>query len=1036
MIISTPVTVGAYNDESMEEDVINEASVSADSINDLQPMSVKEADRIIEKNGYHTMSMPSSMMDQKADSMEELSTLSSLTPGVDYVDDKMMILADTYEEAVEIADCYDATLSYYQYGVGAIDLKPEETVEEILSVAASSADIPALYVDYIYSIEDFQIDESDIDESERIIKEDDIIEKENEEFSEDNQKPEAVSNDPAYSNQWQHTFTNSSDAWSITKGKGITVAVIDTGMDIDHEDLTGSRFLLAKGYNSITTRNGAAAVNDDNGHGTHVSGIIAATADNELGGSGIAPECNIVPIKVFNSSGSGSSVYTIAGVNYAISADVDVVNMSLGGVGYDKAYEKAVKTADKKGIVVVAAAGNDGTDCLHYPASYESTVCVASLEHMGYTYFLSYFSNYQDGVDIAAPGTDIYSTTYNGKYGNMSGTSMATPVVSGVVALIRASSPLLNKHTAAVSKQVKNILYNGRKDRSYYLWGSAAGYGTKTSGNFVYGGVDAFESVYEGYATGVSEIAAPTIKVDNTSTSSIVTMTAPAGNIKYVIDNGKLNADNGINYYGSFDMARSGKHTIKAIAVIGNKCSKVATYTGDFVCKTTGVVLNKGRDLPIVVGKTASLVADVYPSTAGDTSLKWTCSSTAFEINEKANTITCKEGTPAGTTATLTAMTNDGTKVTGTVRVIAITKGASKMTLDIKNQFDGKTLNMVTREATYQYNGSTVENIDLNEKNLYRVINLNEVLSTDMQEKNIIVTCKSPAVRIRESVNEDTGVVDYNLYAVNNGKAKVTITANDGSGYNFSFDVNSVTPLYDIRAVATDTGFIFSDNNNSKIYDANHGHETNETNGRVNGSQYTTFIPIARNGKIKLSTYINNDMSWRENGSGLTVIPNNKKVEYESSNASVVVKNGVVTCTKDAPVGTIVKVKVKAADGYGCYRTLTFKIFDNPGKLMVNKAMKKYFSKMSLGLGGYVSESTVLSGVYTSSKSANVYPYYAVSVPNQKSILRTKMSGNAGKAIIYAGSKKGSGTIVYKTIDGSNKKTSVRLKVATPKKLF
>lgn len=1032
MVFSSPLSASAFEGEA---GAVEADAVETVSVNEVQPMSEKEANGKIQEMGYHTMDMSAEMLEQKSDAIYELSYLSELTAGEDYDDAHMMVIADTYEEAVEIADCYGATLSNYLYGVGTIDIKPDESVEELLTVAASDAQIPALYVNYMYSLDDC-LEEAISEDT--VEKESDIIKSEEDEFSQEDQGSYAALTDPESSKQWQHTFVNTTSAWDITRGSNITVAVIDTGMDIDHEDLLGDRFLINKGLNSITGKTGAAAVNDDNGHGTHVSGIIAATADNDLGGVGIAPECNILPIKVLNASGSGYSNNIVAGVNYAATSGVDVINLSLGGSVYDKAYEAAIKKADKMGTVVVAAAGNDATDAIHYPSSYSPSVCVASLEHAGLSYYMSYFSNFQSMVDIAAPGSAIYSTTFDGKYDNMSGTSMACPVVAGVVALIRASSPGLKQHSAAVSKQVKSILLDNKTNRSYYLWGSTVGYGNKESGEFVYGGVDASASTYAGYATGVKEIPAPTIKVENTDTASVVTMTSSVGKIKYIVDNGKLNAASGKNYTGSFELGLSGKHTIKAITVIGNKCSKVTVYTGDFVCKTTSVFLNSGRNLPVVIGGTASIVADVYPLGAADRSLTYECESSSFVIDEQNQTITCKAGTVPGTTAELIATTKDGTKISDHIKVIAVEKGATMMTLDdsVKGQFDGKTLNMTTNTLIYQYDGKELIQNDLSEKNLHRVINLTYCIDTNMEERNFFVTSSSSAVRVREIANEDTGKTDIYLYAINKGNAKITVTANDGSGYSFSFDVKVITPIYDIRAISTDTGFIYSEMKNNKIYDANYGHVTRESAGRVSGSEYLDFAPLAREGKIKLTTYINDDLSWKNSGDKLSILPDNKGLVYESSNPAVTVKNGVVTCSKTAPIGELVYVKVKAADGYGSYRTMTFKIFENPGKLVLNKAIKKSLAKTPMMVGQSLSESSMLNYITTSTRSANVYPYYVVEVPKQKSVLRTKANGSAGKAIVYVGSKKGSGKITYKTVDGSNKKVSIKIKVAAPKSLF
>ncbi len=214
-------------------------------------------------------------------------------------------------------------------------------------------------------------------------------------------------------------------AWSIIGSSTIKVAVLDTGIDLDHPDLIGN---VINGYNVILPRKTA---NDDNGHGTHVAGIIAAV-DNEFGVVGIGPNLEVYAVKVLDRRGSGSTSTVIAGIEWAIDNDMDVINMSLGGGGTLSLHEAVIK-AYNEGIVLVSSAGNSYGGAVGYPAAYPEVIAVSSTNINNE---LSLFSSVGDEVDIAAPGEAIYSTYKNGKYATLSGTSMASPHVAGAVALI------------------------------------------------------------------------------------------------------------------------------------------------------------------------------------------------------------------------------------------------------------------------------------------------------------------------------------------------------------------------------------------------------------------------------------------------------------------------------------------------------------------------------------------------------------------------------------------------------------------------
>lgn len=232
----------------------------------------------------------------------------------------------------------------------------------------------------------------------------------------------------------------------------IGVAVLDTGIDMDHPDLN-----FAGGITFIRTKSGP---DDDNGHGTHVAGIIAAK-DNDIGVVGVIPGASLYAVKVLDKTGAGTWSGVIAGIDW-VTANADakkikVVNMSLGGSGSDtdSSLRQAINASVSKGITYVVAAGNDAADAKNtVPAAYDSVITVSAIVDTdgkagGIGPYTSYgpddtfasFSNYGEDVDIAAPGVNILSTWKGGGYKTISGTSMATPHVAGTAALYIFNNP-------------------------------------------------------------------------------------------------------------------------------------------------------------------------------------------------------------------------------------------------------------------------------------------------------------------------------------------------------------------------------------------------------------------------------------------------------------------------------------------------------------------------------------------------------------------------------------------------------------------
>ena len=247
-------------------------------------------------------------------------------------------------------------------------------------------------------------------------------------------------NDPYYSKQWNLHNINVVGAWNQTKGKGIKVAVIDTGIT-RVRDLVETKFV--PGYDFV---NDKVEAKDDNGHGTHIAGTIAQSTNNSYGVAGIAYEASLMPLKVLSDYGGGTVADIAEAIKFAADNGADVINMSLGGGGESHLMKSAIEYAHNKGVVIIAAAGNENQNAASYPARYPHVIGVSALGPDGEK---AAYSNFGAGVDISAPGGSdagkILQETIDmenngvGVFLGFQGTSMAAPHVAGVAALVKST---------------------------------------------------------------------------------------------------------------------------------------------------------------------------------------------------------------------------------------------------------------------------------------------------------------------------------------------------------------------------------------------------------------------------------------------------------------------------------------------------------------------------------------------------------------------------------------------------------------------
>lgn len=466
---------------SISENISDDESIDIESVEDSIKTQFLSTDELVYDTDLELSSAEiSAVLDETAEE------LSALTSGEDYIADEAMFTTDSEDDAREVAEEYGAELESYLDGVAV--LKFDTDVKDVFTAAAESASNNTLiHPNYLLSLDTVNDSAGKTVEFKKIETHSSI-------------KTVSGHNDPLISKQWFLDAISANEAWKVTSGNGVKVAVLDTGCDVNHEDLKNN---IAETYSTI---DGKTDVTDNVGHGTHCAGTIAAALDNKVGGAGVAPGAKLCIIKV-SKSGSMAFADVMKGLSKAGDMGADVVSMSFGGYYFDSSalamFQNSVNNLRDKGTVLMAAAGNESTSDKCYPASLENVISVAAAGYGmyaentldGHTYSpsdpeLAWYSNYGTTVDIIAPGGSCKNNTYgsvdnlstvpgsydsDGKletgYAYMAGTSMACPVATGVAALIfSANSDLINDNTASAAEAVENKLISSTDGKTYHFY--------------------------------------------------------------------------------------------------------------------------------------------------------------------------------------------------------------------------------------------------------------------------------------------------------------------------------------------------------------------------------------------------------------------------------------------------------------------------------------------------------------------------------------------------------------------------------------
>ena len=908
--------------------------------------------------------------------------------GLDYVKGEVITRAESQEEAEMIAEAYNADIAEFEYGVLTLKLDEDTSVAEALEVAGNmELNIPAVWPNYYrYLMEDDPMAEVDIAENDDSI-EIDVTEYEldelaalGEEFSDISYVGALAYSDPylqptSDNYQYHHTVIGSPYAWAEGyTGAGVKVAVLDTGVEAGHNDLPAVQSL----------NNDSSGTKDNKGHGTHVAGIIAAKANGDLG-VGVAPGVELYSYNLGNMRSSD----VIAGIIAAGENGVDLINMSIGGLGYSEEEQAAIDEVYKKGIAVFASAGNDGGQTYSYPASYNHVISIAATDKNNER---ASFSTYNNKVDLSAPGVAIWSANSGSKnaYIAMSGTSMACPVAVGEAAVILGSYDSLkkmDKNGAKVDALEKLMKANVIK--------AGSGMGS---------GITSLTKIFK-LSTAATKPNAPTITatLSDDKQSVEVTITAQAGTKLCYTTNGKNpvwkneTADANTTLVErntetiSLDCSKAAKGTVKAFAINSSGVTsavKSLSYTLKPYVTNIGISGSKR----IEQGKSVQLAATVTPSYATNKKVTWELYKDANKIDAKADADYAKEvgvsiSTAGKVTAAKTAQPGEYTvKVTAqddnkceaeyVIEVVAAGSAIQSLAFD-------KTINKEIWIPDTDPTLSLLDGLIAKEKN--EEGKLEEIAASDLGDR-VTWTSSKPAVATVDAGGKVTAVAA--------GTTTITAKANDSGNKKATINITVKQAVTDIQ-ITNDKG------------------ATSDTFSLAVGKSMTLKAVV------NPAKPTNKKVVW-------SIDSDDPKITINASNGKITVKAGA-----EIEGYKVYTVTAAAADGKGATQQQKIKIYSGAiGGIKLDATKATLYTKTS----GEKSNTATITATITGATGENNYDPDAYTITSSKESI-VKVSGTrSGNTVTIkltaAGGMYGKANVVIASTDGSNKKATCTVTVS------
>lgn len=1033
-----------------------------------------------------TYRLTSEQMESKAILSAHTGEISSFREGFDYVKGEVVTAADSQEEAELIAKAYNAEIARFEYGVLTLKLNDDVSVSTAVKVAADiDLNMPAVWPNYYrYLLEEEPVADDGIvgtdDGIEIEIAEyelDELAALEKEEFS--GASYMAVYNDPYLKSssdnyQWHHTVIGSSYAWAEGyTGSGVKVAVLDSGV-ASNSDLPAVTSIYQSG------------TSDSVGHGTHVAGIIAAKANNNSGGVGVAPGVTLYSGNLAGSDNVITSAEIAAGINAAVSKNVDLINMSIGGLGYTKDEQDAIDNAYKNGIAIFASAGNDGGQTYSYPACYNHVISVAATDKNNER---ASFSSYSNMVDLSAPGVAIWSTSNKSNaYVSMSGTSMACPVATGEAAVI------LGAHDS-----IKGMPKNGARVDALEKLMKA---NTVKVGSGMGSGITSLDKVFK-LSTASAKPNAPTItaKLSDDKQSVDITITAQAGTKLCYTTNGKNpvwkneTADANTTLVGTntitvkMDCKTSAKGAVKAFAINASGVTS-AVKSCSYTLSPYVTTITVSGSAKVEKGKSIQLAAAVTPSYASNKKVTWDIQTSAgkpvdsskIKIDQKGKVTTTANVDLGNYKVIVTAQDDKKVSVTYPIQVIETGTVIQSLAFD---KSTNKELWITKSGANPTLTLSTGLIAKKNEKGT-----LVQIPSAQLGDQ-VTWTSSKPAVATVDTNGKVTalavGTTTITAKANDNGnkKATINITVKQGvTGITITDDKGNQNTLFSLAAGKSMTlKAVVNPTNaaNKKVVwsiDSNSPNVAiNPSNGKITvkaGAENKTYTVTATAadgtrvtatqkvkvcsgsiGGIKLSssketlytTKVNNE---KTNTKQITAVIEGVKGANDfdpdaytvtSSNESLVKVSGkrsgnTVTITLTATGGMYGKANVVIASADGSNKKATCAVTVSGGitKAELQGADGEKISKLTLFRGGTVDsapKTETLTVALTGSDGANM-DAYEVTSSNPKLVSVSLDKSSKKVKLTTSEQSTGKATITLAATDGSKKKSTCTVTVVNP----